>query len=98
MLRMHLFVCSETLELTSFKQCIVMQPADTGLTRVYNQEMVRTPDGRLVGKTYRNLIDCLWKTARTEGLRGWYKGSTAQFMRLAPHTSVLLVMVPGKSG
>jgi len=52
-----------------------MQPADTALTRVYNQPTVVEPDGRLRGTLYRNPIDCLWKTFKTEGVRGWYKGS-----------------------
>ncbi|KAG2156579.1 mitochondrial carrier domain-containing protein [Suillus bovinus] len=72
--------------------CIVMQPADTALTRVYNQPTIRTPDGRLSGTLYRNPIDCLWKTFKTEGVLGWYKGSTAQFLRVAPHTIVTLTV------
>ncbi|KAG1834398.1 mitochondrial carrier [Suillus variegatus] len=72
--------------------CIVMQPADTALTRVYNQPTTRTPDGRLSGILYRNPIDCLWKTFRTEGVFGWYKGSTAQFLRVAPHTIITLTV------
>lgn len=55
-----------------------MQPFDTALTRVYNQPTERKPDGRggfrTVGLLYRNPIDCLWKTASTEGIRGLYKG------------------------
>lgn len=63
-----------------------MQPADTALTRVYNQATVVGPDGKLHGALYKNPIDCLWKTFKAEGVRGWYKGSTAHFMRIAPHT------------
>ncbi|KAJ8474804.1 hypothetical protein ONZ45_g230 [Pleurotus djamor] len=70
--------------------CLVMQPADTALTRVYNQPTTRLPNGKLVGSLYRNPIDCLWKTFKAEGVRGWYKGSTAHFMRIAPHTIVTL--------
>ncbi|KAG7099662.1 hypothetical protein E1B28_001488 [Marasmius oreades] len=70
--------------------CLAMQPADTALTRMYNQPTTRTPDGKLVGALYRNPIDCLWKTFKAEGIRGWYKGSTAHFMRIAPHTIVTL--------
>lgn len=72
--------------------CIVMQPTDTALTRIYNQPTIRTPDGRLVGTLYRNPIDCLWKTFKTEGVLGWYKGSTAQFLRVAPHTIITLTV------
>ncbi|OAX40072.1 mitochondrial carrier [Rhizopogon vinicolor AM-OR11-026] len=70
--------------------CIVMQPADTALTRVYNQPTTRSSNGRLVGALYKNPIDCLWKTFKTEGVFGWYKGSTAQFLRVAPHTIITL--------
>ncbi|KZW00018.1 mitochondrial carrier [Exidia glandulosa HHB12029] len=70
--------------------CIVMQPADTALTRVYNQPTQVLPNGRTVGLLYKNPIDCLWKTLQTEGPFGWYKGSTAHFLRIAPHTIVTL--------
>jgi len=70
--------------------CIVMQPADTALTRVYNQPTIRLPNGRLQGTLYKNPIDCLWKTAKAEGIFGWYKGSTAHFLRIAPHTIITL--------
>jgi len=70
--------------------CIVMQPADTALTRMYNQPTIKGPDGRLIGTLYKNPIDCLWKTVKTEGVFGWYKGSTAHFLRIAPHTIITL--------
>ncbi|RXW22660.1 hypothetical protein EST38_g3158 [Candolleomyces aberdarensis] len=69
---------------------VCMQPADTALTRVYNQPTVVGPDGRSRGALYKNPIDCLWKTFKAEGVRGWYKGSTAHFMRIAPHTIITL--------
>jgi len=72
--------------------CLVMQPADTALTRMYNQPTTKGPDGRLVGMLYKNPIDCLWKTLKTEGALAWYKGSTAHFLRIAPHTIITLTM------
>ncbi|KAJ2935637.1 hypothetical protein H1R20_g1460, partial [Candolleomyces eurysporus] len=69
---------------------VCMQPADTALTRVYNQPTVIGPDGKSRGALYKNPIDCLWKTFKAEGVRGWYKGSTAHFMRIAPHTIITL--------
>ncbi|KAG8768999.1 Mitochondrial oxaloacetate carrier protein [Ceratobasidium sp. 428] len=54
--------------------CLVMQPADTALTRMYNQPTVMGPNGRMVGTLYKNPIDCLWKTLKTEGALAWYKG------------------------
>ena len=43
------------------------------------------------GALYTNPIDCLWKTFKTEGIAGWYKGTTAHFLRIFPHTVVTLV-------
>ncbi|KAI5120850.1 hypothetical protein M0805_007037 [Coniferiporia weirii] len=71
-------------------QCLAMQPADTALTRMYNQPTQRMPNGRMVGVLYKNPFDCLWKTLKTEGPFGWYKGSTAHFLRIAPHTIITL--------
>ncbi|RPD82273.1 mitochondrial carrier [Lentinus tigrinus ALCF2SS1-7] len=68
----------------------MMQPTDTVLTRMYNQPTIRTPDGRHVGALYKNPLDCLWKTLKAEGPLGWYKGSTAHFLRIVPHTIVTL--------
>ena len=76
------------------------------LTRMYNQPVKKLPNGRMVGVLYKNPFDCLWKTLKTEGPFGWYKGvwspvslslirdylfslfegSTAHFLRIAPHT------------
>ncbi|KAF8336334.1 mitochondrial carrier domain-containing protein [Cantharellus anzutake] len=70
--------------------CIVMQPGDTTLTRMYNQPTERLPDGRTVGLLYKSPLDCLWKTLRAEGIFGWYKGSVAHFLRISPHTIVTL--------
>jgi len=70
--------------------CLVMQPADTATTRMYNQPTVMGPHGRRVGALYKNPIDCLWKTLKTEGALAWYKGSTAHFLRIAPHTIITL--------
>ncbi|KAK4050169.1 Mitochondrial oxaloacetate carrier protein [Microbotryomycetes sp. JL201] len=71
--------------------CAVMQPADTALTRMYNQSPNAIgPDGKPRGLLYKNPIDCLYKTWKTEGVRGWYKGTTAHLARIAPHTVITL--------
>lgn len=48
------------------------------LTRMYNQP-TKVVDGRHVGLLYKNPIDCLWKTLKTEGPFGWYKGTYSRF-------------------
>ncbi|CAL1707486.1 unnamed protein product [Somion occarium] len=70
--------------------CAIMQPTDTALTRMYNQPTKILPNGKHVGMLYRNPIDCLWKIAKTEGPLGWYKGTTAHFLRITPHTIITL--------
>ncbi|KAF8634886.1 hypothetical protein AX15_000639 [Amanita polypyramis BW_CC] len=55
--------------------CLVVQPADTATTRMYNQPTIQSPNGKAIGTLYKNPIDCLWKTFKTEGVRGWYKGT-----------------------
>ncbi|PWN49190.1 mitochondrial carrier [Violaceomyces palustris] len=72
--------------------CAVMQPADTALTRMYNQPVRVDERGRSVGTLYRNPIHCLYLTAKAEGVLGWYKGTTAHLLRIAPHTVLTLVM------
>ncbi|PLW16879.1 hypothetical protein PCASD_16401 [Puccinia coronata f. sp. avenae] len=62
-----------------------MQPADTALTRMYNQF---DQSGK---RLYKNPIDCLWKTVRIEGFTGLYKGTTAHFLRIVPHSIITLV-------
>jgi len=69
---------------------VMMQPADTALTRMYNQPTMQLPNGTTVGTRYKNPIDCLWKTVTTEGPLALYKGSTAHFLRIAPHTIITL--------
>jgi len=67
-----------------------MQPADTALTRMYNQPTQKLPNGQVVGLLYKNPIDCLWKTLKTEGALGWYKGiAKANFVPLRPCINLL---------
>ena len=54
--------------------CTVMQPADTVLTRMYNQNSSSSA-------LYSSPIDCFAKTLKAEGVRGLYKGTAAHLMR-----------------
>lgn len=53
-----------------------MNPFDVVSTRLYNQ----------TGSKYSGVLDCFGKTVRAEGIRGLYKGWTAHYLRLGPHT------------
>lgn len=73
--------------------CAVMQPADTALTRMYNQPVrIDEKTGRTVGTLYKGPLHCLYLTAKAEGPLAWYKGTTAHLARIAPHTVLTLVM------
>lgn len=72
--------------------CAVMQPADTALTRMYNQPVKKDAYGRTVGALYKGPLHCLYLTAKAEGPLAWYKGTTAHLARIAPHTVLTLVM------
>lgn len=63
---------------------IVMGPADTILTRVYNQH---------ASNLYSGPIDCFMKTVKTEGVMALYKGFGAQVLRIGPHTVLTLTFM-----
>lgn len=58
--------------------CAVMQPADTALTRMYNQPVKVMPNGKTVGVLYRGPLHCLYLTAKAEGPLAWYKVSAVR--------------------
>jgi solute carrier family 25 protein 34/35 len=58
-----------------------MNPMDVVSTRLYSQKVV---NGK--GVLYSGVLDCLVKTMRAEGIRGFYKGWAAHYFRLGPHT------------
>lgn len=60
---------------------LVMNPFDVVSTRLYNSS----------GSRYAGVLDCIWKTATTEGLLGFYKGALAQYLRVGPHTILTFV-------
>ncbi|KAG0052439.1 Mitochondrial oxaloacetate carrier protein [Gryganskiella cystojenkinii] len=70
-------LCHATSSLISgFFLCIVMNPFDIVSTRMFNQ----------AGEFYKNPLDCFVKTIRTEGIGALYKGFTAHYLRIGPHT------------
>ncbi|TDH69210.1 hypothetical protein CCR75_004385 [Bremia lactucae] len=67
--------------LTGLVVTTAMNPMDVVSTRMYSQKVV---NGK--GKLYSGLLDCIEKTMKSEGIRGFYKGWSAHYMRLGPHT------------
>lgn len=65
--------------------CLGMNPFDVVTTRMYNQDR-RNPQ-------YRSPIDCLAQTVRAEGFRGLYKGFSANYFRVGPHTILCFVFL-----
>lgn len=63
--------------------CIVMNPWDVLMTRMYNQK----------GNLYKNPIDCLVKTVSIEGPLALYKGFLPHFLRIGPHTVLTLMFM-----
>lgn len=43
-------------------------------------------------RLYKGAVDCICKTYKTEGLHGLYKGIGPLYLRIAPHTTLSLVI------
>jgi solute carrier family 25, member 34/35 len=48
-------------------------------------------DAQNRGQLYNGMIDCFVKMVRSEGAGSLYKGVAANYLRLGPHTVLLLV-------
>lgn len=62
--------------------CIVTSPVDVVKTRIMNMQ-------RTHGVQYSGPLDVMVQTFRTEGPLAFYKGLSATFLRLWPHTIIL---------
>jgi solute carrier family 25 oxoglutarate transporter 11 len=67
-------------------------PFDFMKTRL--QKQTRAPDGSL---PYKGMFDCFVKVARNEGLLRFYRGFGTYLLRIAPHSSVTLILSPQRS-
>ncbi|KAH7425241.1 hypothetical protein KP509_11G045800 [Ceratopteris richardii] len=63
---------------------IVIAPVDLVRTRIMQQAV----DSEGHGILYSSTFDCFWKTLRSEGPQGLYKGFVPVWMRIGPHTIV----------
>lgn len=66
---------------------IAMNPTDVISTRLYNQGV--HSDGK--GMYYSGVIDCFSKILKTEGVRGFYKGFWPHYIRIGPHSALVLL-------
>lgn len=64
-----------------------MSPFDVIATRVYNQGLDKHGRGLL----YKGITDCIVKIYKTEGVWGFYKGWTAIYFRIGPHSFLNLM-------
>ncbi|XP_055312229.1 solute carrier family 25 member 35-like isoform X2 [Sitodiplosis mosellana] len=78
------FVCSTIAGST---MAVAITPPDTILTRLYNQPL----DEAGKGKYYSGVYDCFVKIVKTEGFSGLYKGFWPSYMRIAPHSTLVLL-------
>lgn len=78
------FVCSA---IAGSVMAVAITPPDIILTRLYNQPL----DDNGKGKYYKGVCDCLCKIVKVEGLSGLYKGFMPNFIRIAPHSTIVLL-------
>lgn len=86
----------ESTTLTSFvaasiagtAMSIAITPPDIILTRLYNQPL----DDAGRGKYYNGVADCFLKTIKVEGLAGLYKGFWPNYLRMGPHSTLVLLL------
>lgn len=66
---------------------IASNPIDVVSTRLYNQGV----DEKGKGLYYKGIIDCYIKIRKTEGFRGFFKGFWPSYIRLGPHSVLVLL-------
>lgn len=68
---------------------LVMQPLDLVSSRLMNQPV--GPNG--IGTYYTGAVDCARKTFEREGMRGFWRGGLANWMRVCPQYMLTFVLV-----
>lgn len=66
---------------------ITITPPDTIVTRLYNQGL----DKNGKGIYYKGVVDCCFKIIEKEGVFALYKGFWAQYLRMGPHATLVLL-------
>lgn len=81
---MNSFVCGLIAGST---MSVAITPPDIILTRLYNQPL----DDHGKGKYYSGVVDCMCKIIKQEGFAGLYKGFWPMYLRIAPHSTLVLL-------
>lgn len=66
---------------------LAITPPDVITTRMFNQNV----DANGKGLLYKNTLDCLLKVVKVEGLFGLYKGFWPNYLRIGPHSTLVLL-------
>lgn len=81
---LNVFACSTIAGST---MAVAITPPDVILTRLYNQPL----DDAGKGKYYKGFFDCMVKVVRIEGVQALYKGFWPNYLRVAPHSTLVLL-------
>ena len=64
---------------------VATQPFDVVKSRIMAADTKGGDGGQTGGKGYSGVGDCVARTFREEGVRGFYRGSLTSYMRFGPH-------------
>lgn len=74
-----------------FVAAVVTNPVDVVKTRLMNQGSAAAPASNEAAVRYRGMLHCFSAIAKHEGLIGFYKGFTPNFLRLGPQTIMTFI-------
>mmetsp|Transcript_13697 Transcript_13697/g.43786 ORF Transcript_13697/g.43786 Transcript_13697/m.43786 type:complete len:306 (-) Transcript_13697:383-1300(-) len=72
--------------MAGFAAAVASTPIDLAKTRLMNQALDASGQ-----KPYRGMVDCLLKTARSEGVRSLYKGFLPTWIRIGPWAMIMFM-------
>ena len=77
----------------SHYQCVHTMTISPSFSAAGDKHTAVCPEQQLTDVPYLGAADCLWKTVANEGFGGLYKGWSAHFLRVAPHTVLTFVLL-----
>ena len=72
---------------SSLATTLTINPVDVVRTRLYAQPPPPEPP------LYRNTLHCATRIFQAEGVKAFWKGSSAAFLRIGPHQTITLVLI-----